>query len=105
MARSSSRSLRYDLTDYGPDTHSAWMHVDWSEHLRWVVVDDRPVNVVDFGEGDPVVFVHGLGANWQSWLEQLPHVARTGRRAIALDLPGFGRSAPPKDEIGRASCR
>jgi pimeloyl-ACP methyl ester carboxylesterase len=75
------------------------MDVDWREHQRWVVVDDRPVNVVDVGEGDPVVFVHGLGANWQSWLEQLPHVASTGRRAIALDLPGFGRSAPPRDDL------
>ncbi len=99
MARSLSRSARYDLTDYGPSPRSAWMDVDWREHLRWVVVDGRPVNVVDVGEGDPVVFVHGLGATWQSWLEQIPHVAATGRRAIALDLPGFGHSAPPKDEL------
>ncbi len=99
MARSTSRSHRYDLTDYGPEPQSAWQDVDWREHLRWVVVDDRPVNVVDIGEGDVVVFVHGLGANWQSWLEQLPHVAASGRRAIALDLPGFGHSAPPKDGL------
>jgi pimeloyl-ACP methyl ester carboxylesterase len=100
MARSDDRASRYDFTDYGPPGRSAWQGIDWREHLRWVCVDGRRVNVVDLGEGDPVVFVHGLGANWQSWLEQLPHVAETGRRAIALDLPGFGRSAPP---VGEAS--
>ena len=96
MPRSDVRTTRYDLSDYGPPARSAWQDIDWREHQRWVCVDEQPVNVVDFGDGDPVVFVHGLGANWQCWLEQLPHVAQTGRRAIALDLPGFGLSPPPQ---------
>ncbi len=43
-------------------------------------------------------FVHGLGGCWQNWLENLPRAA-LDRRAIALDLPGFGRSEMPLDEI------
>jgi pimeloyl-ACP methyl ester carboxylesterase len=50
------------------------------------------------GEGPPVVFVHGLGASWQSWLEQLPALA-ANHRVMALDLPGFGHSAMPTEKI------
>ena len=52
------------------------------------------------GEGDapPVVFVHGLGGNWQNWLENLPRIGRD-RRALALDLPGFGASEMPAFEV------
>ena len=55
---------------------------------------------VDLGEGDeaPVVFIHGLGVTWQSWLEVLPRVAEQ-RRAVAMDLPGFGDSEMPADKI------
>jgi pimeloyl-ACP methyl ester carboxylesterase len=77
---------------------SAWMDVDWREHRRWVEVDGRPVNVVDLGEGPPVVFVHGLSGCWQNWLEQLPEFARD-HRVIAMDLPGFGESAMPEEKI------
>lgn len=75
-----------------------WLSVDWRRHQRWVHVDGRPVNVVEVGSGEPVVFVHGLGGNWTNWLEQLP-VIGTGWRAIALDLPGFGHSPMPAAQI------
>jgi len=42
------------------------------------------------GAGSPIVFVHGSGmsaATWAPLLAQLPD-----RRAIAIDLPGFGRN-------------
>jgi pimeloyl-ACP methyl ester carboxylesterase len=44
------------------------------------------------------VFVHGLGGQWQNWLENLPRAAQE-RRVIALDLPGFGLSAMPREQI------
>jgi pimeloyl-ACP methyl ester carboxylesterase len=56
---------------------------------------------VDYGEGSPdlhpVVMIHGLGGCWQNWLENIRPVAATGRRVIALDLPGFGYSEMPAD--------
>jgi pimeloyl-ACP methyl ester carboxylesterase len=62
------------------------------------MVEDRPVNVIDLGEGPPVVFVHGLAGSWQNWLEQLPVFAHS-HRVVALDLPGFGRSPMPRERI------
>ena len=78
--------------------HSPWLDVDWSAHARWVEVAGRPVNVVELGSGPPVVFVHGHSGAWQNWLEQLPVFAERFR-AIAFDLPGFGRSPLPRDPI------
>jgi len=64
-----------------------------------MTVGGRGVEVVEMGSGeDAMVFVHGLGANWQSWLENLPHFARA-HRVVALDLPGFGQSEMPGNEI------
>jgi pimeloyl-ACP methyl ester carboxylesterase len=74
------------------------MDVDWSAHQRWVTVADRPVNVIEMGEGPAIVFVHGLSGSWPNWLEQLPVFAR-GHRVIAVDLPGFGHSPMPDDRI------
>ena len=83
---------------YGPVGRSAWMDVDWRAHLRWVPVADRPVNVLDIGEGPVVVFLHGLAGCWQNWLENIPDLARD-HRVIALDLPGFGASPMPAQPI------
>jgi pimeloyl-ACP methyl ester carboxylesterase len=46
------------------------------------------------GNGDPVVFVHGLLASSATWQEVLAP-ASAGRPAIAVDLPGFGCSERP----------
>jgi pimeloyl-ACP methyl ester carboxylesterase len=66
-----------------------------------VTVEDRPVNTIELGEGPPVVFVHGLSGSWQNWLEQLPVLARE-HRVVAMDLPGFGYSPMPREEISIA---
>jgi len=51
----------------------------------------------DTGGGDPVVMIHGVGGWAENWREVMTPIARTGRRAIAFDLPGFGESEPPGD--------
>ncbi len=80
---------------YGnPDPEPAWMGVDWQAHLHTAEVGEQRVNYAEIGEGPPIVFVHGLGGCWQNWLENMPAMAEQGHRAIALDLPGFGDSAP-----------
>jgi pimeloyl-ACP methyl ester carboxylesterase len=80
---------------------SPWLDVDWREHQRWVLVDGQPVNTIELGEGPPLVFVHGLSGCWANWLEQLPVFARE-RRVLAFDLPGFGASPMPAQEISIA---
>jgi pimeloyl-ACP methyl ester carboxylesterase len=92
MATSSSQDA------YGPVGRSEWMDVDWQQHLRWVRVQDRWMNIVDIGEGPIVMFVHGLSGCWQNWLENISHFARD-HRVIAIDLPGFGESEMPIQDI------
>lgn len=43
----------------------------------------------------PVVLIHGLGADGESWALQFPALAAAGFRPLAVDLPGFGRSPAP----------
>jgi pimeloyl-ACP methyl ester carboxylesterase len=86
------------IDTYGPAGRSEWLDIDWREHQRWVQVAGTPVNVIDIGEGDPIVFVHGLSGAWVNWLENIPHFARD-HRVIAMDLPGFGHSPMPAEKI------
>jgi pimeloyl-ACP methyl ester carboxylesterase len=85
---------------YGASAEPDWRSIDWREELKTVHIDGRPVNYVDLGSGErePVVFVHGLGGQWQNWLENIPRVALE-RRALALDLPGFGLTPEPAGRI------
>jgi pimeloyl-ACP methyl ester carboxylesterase len=89
--------------DYGAPASPDWMSIDWRPHLRSLTVDGRSVNFVDYGDGsaglEPIVFVHGLGGCWQNFLENIPRAAAEGRRAIGVDLPGFGFSEMPREDI------
>jgi pimeloyl-ACP methyl ester carboxylesterase len=84
--------------DYGPSGRSPWLDVDWRTHQRWVTVGGRRANVIELGSGPPIVFIHGLSGSWQNWLEQLPVFARE-HRVITFDLPGFGASELPSEQI------
>lgn len=57
------------------------MAVAWVDRMA---VDSR-------GEGDAVLFVHGLGGSLNVWTPLLPALARW--RCVRVDLPGAGRSA------------
>jgi pimeloyl-ACP methyl ester carboxylesterase len=70
-----------------------WTEIDWTLHLRTREVLGRRLQFVDYGEGPPLVLVHGLGGCWQWWLENIPTLGRS-HRVIAVDLPGFGASEP-----------
>jgi pimeloyl-ACP methyl ester carboxylesterase len=89
--------------DYGAPAEPDWRDVDWSSHVKSMQIDGRRVVYCDYGtarDGSrPVVLVHGLAACWQCWLETIPRLAAEGRRVIALDLPGFGESEMPRDDI------
>lgn len=47
------------------------------------------------GAGPPLVLIHGLGDEADTWRHVLPQLAAR-RRVLALDLPGFGRSDHPR---------
>jgi pimeloyl-ACP methyl ester carboxylesterase len=81
------------------DNTSGWRALNWPEHVRTADLGPDRLSYVELGSGGvPVLFVHGLGGNWTAWLQNLTEVARD-RRVIAVDLPGFGASAPSSDGI------
>lgn len=62
---------------------------------------------VEDGEGPLVLLVHGFPECWFSWRHQLPALAAAGYRAVAIDLPGYGRSDKPDvtyDEAWLSAC-
>lgn len=64
-----------------------------------VVIDGVRCKVFDSepgGRGEAVVFVHGNPGPMDDW-EVLAPAAATFARAIAMDLPGFGRAEHPRD--------
>jgi pimeloyl-ACP methyl ester carboxylesterase len=74
---------------------------DLEPFARTLTIAGREVffydTVNDF-ERPPCLLVHGLGDEADTWRSILPALA-ANRRVIALDLPGFGRSALPAHPI------
>jgi 2-hydroxy-6-oxonona-2,4-dienedioate hydrolase len=61
---------------------------------RFVTVDGRNVRYLEAGAGVPAILLHGssLGSSADVFRRNLSALARQGIRAIAVDLPGFGKS-------------
>ena len=45
------------------------------------------------GSGEPLLLLHGIGHHWQGFAPVLPAL-EAEREVVAVDLPGFGGSAP-----------
>jgi pimeloyl-ACP methyl ester carboxylesterase len=75
------------------DAANAWRRIDWHRHLNEVRVEGRRLTYVDYGDGPPVLLVHGMAGSWETWLANIPALAER-HRVIAVDLPGFGGSDP-----------
>lgn len=46
------------------------------------------------GSGPPLVLLHGFADSADTWRRVLDRLARARRRALAIDLPGFGAADP-----------
>jgi pimeloyl-ACP methyl ester carboxylesterase len=86
------------VDDYGAQGREEWRDIDWRRHQRWVELPGGPVNVIERGDGPPLVFVHGHSGRWANWLANIPHFSRS-HRVVAMDLPGFGHSPMPREDI------
>lgn len=51
------------------------------------------------GGGPPLVLLHGFADSADTWRRALDLLARRGRRALAVDLPGYGRADALKDGV------
>ncbi|MDB5897900.1 MAG: alpha/beta hydrolase fold protein [Ramlibacter sp.] len=50
-----------------------------------------------WGDGEPLVLLHGGSGSWTHWLRNVEALAAAGRRVLVPDLPGFGDSARPPE--------
>jgi pimeloyl-ACP methyl ester carboxylesterase len=66
-----------------------------STRTRTVATNGVELNVVEAGDGFPVVLAHGFPELSYSWRHQLPALAAAGYRAIAPDQRGYGGSSRP----------
>jgi pimeloyl-ACP methyl ester carboxylesterase len=48
-----------------------------------------------WGQGTPLVLLHGGSGSWTHWIRNVEAFADAGRRVVVPDLPGFGDSARP----------
>ena len=53
---------------------------------------DVVINYVEAGEGDPIVFLHGLSLDWRSWSREIGTFAHRWR-LVASDAQGHGGSS------------
>lgn len=70
---------------------------------NYVEVSGHRIHFVTEGQGDPVLFLHGNPTSSYAYRNVIGPVAHaTGRRCIAMDLLGFGKSEKPHIDY---SCR
>jgi pimeloyl-ACP methyl ester carboxylesterase len=50
------------------------------------------------GDGVPILMFHGYADSADTWRYALALLARLGRRAVAVDLPGFATADPLRDD-------
>src|SRR5690348_15345511 len=55
---------------------------------RTIAAGGRQVHVVEAGDGEPLVFVHGFAGSTFDWEERVMPALATSHRVIAFDLLG-----------------
>ncbi|ODT20727.1 MAG: esterase [Mesorhizobium sp. SCN 65-12] len=68
---------------------------------KFVDIDGNRIHYVETGEGRPIVFLHGLGAQLHQFRHPLFGRMGPGYRLIALDRPGSGYSTRARGATGR----
>lgn len=61
---------------------------------KFMKVKDSRIHYIDVGEGDPIVFLHGVPTSSYIWRNIIPHLS-SHARCIAPDLIGMGKSGKP----------
>ena len=64
---------------------------------RTIQLSDLSLRVVEEGDGEPVLLLHGFPDSADLWRNQIPALAQAGFRVVAPDLRGFGESDKPQD--------
>ncbi|MDJ0790636.1 MAG: alpha/beta hydrolase [Acidimicrobiia bacterium] len=64
---------------------------------RRIAVNGTTLSVIDEGEGDAVVLLHGFPELAFSWRHQIPALVDAGYRVVAPDQRGYGAADHPDD--------
>lgn len=64
--------------------------------------DGKQIAYMDEGEGEVLLFIHGLGSYAPAWKENILTLSQS-YRCIAIDLPGYGKSSKGKYEAKMSS--
>jgi len=57
------------------------------------------IHYVSYGQGDPVLLLHGGLSNKLSWFAQIPWLVASGRRVVLIDTRGHGDSTYGDEEL------
>lgn len=69
--------------------------------MKYITFNDRTsgeeINIAysDYGEGQPIVLIHGWPLSREMWEYQLSDLVENGYRVIKYDRRGFGKSSKP----------
>lgn len=75
----------------------AHISADFPYKSHFVDIYGSKMHYITEGEGDPILFLHGIPVSSYVWRNIIPHLATLGC-CIAPDLIGFGKSAKPDIE-------
>lgn len=67
------------------------------QYLQRQKIQNLDTQVAIAGDGPPVLFLHGWGANLEAFWPAANGLMRQGFRVHVLDLPGFGQTALPPE--------
>lgn len=66
--------------------------------MPFLPVQDLSIHYEIEGNGKPLIILHGMGNNSQSWKKQLSGLSEN-YTVIAWDAPGYGKSSDPSEEF------
>ncbi len=78
----------------GLPAQDEWLRPEYGLERRFVTVCNFQMSYLTGGQGEPVVLLHGLGADNSTWRKVLPELARHFT-VYALDMFGCGQSDKP----------
>jgi pimeloyl-ACP methyl ester carboxylesterase len=64
--------------------------------MQTLQIDSAKIAYEEQGQGDPLLFIHGIYASQRQWVQQVNHFAPT-HRVITCDLRGHGQSSASSD--------
>lgn len=88
-------NMDYIISDYPFDEPE--ISAEYNFTPKTIDILDSTLSYIDEGEGDPLVFIHGIPAWNYCWRNIIPGIAQKAR-CIAPDLIGLGRSGKPDIE-------